>query len=254
MAAPWVLILGASSGFGAASARAFARAGFDVAGVHLDRRSAQPAIDALVAEITGMGRQIRLFNQNAADDERRAEVVAALAGCEIRVLLHSLAFGSLVPFVAEGRQVTRKQLEMTVDVMAHSLVYWTQDLVAAGLLGQGGRIFAMTSSGSKIAWAGYGPVSAAKACLESHCRQLAMELAPRGITTNAILAGVTRTAALDKIPGADALVATAERRNPHRRLTTPEDVAACLVQLAHTDTHWMNGNVLHVDGGEDVSG
>ncbi len=255
MSAPWVLILGASSGFGAASARAFARAGFDVAGVHLDRRAAQPAIDALVAEITAMGRQIRLFNVNAADDDRRAEVVAALVGCEIRVLLHSLAFGSLVPFVPEaGRQVTRKQLEMTVDVMAHSLVYWTQDVMAAGLMGRGGRIFAMTSSGSKIAWAGYGPVSAAKACLESHCRQLAMELAPRGITTNAILAGVTRTAALDKIPGSDRLVATAEGRNPHRRLTTPDDVAACLVQLAHADTHWMNGNVLHVDGGEDVSG
>ena len=46
----------------------------------------------------------------------------------------------------------------------------------------------------------------------------------------------------------------AEGRNPHHRLTTPEDVAVCLVQLAHADTHWMNGNVLHVDGGEDVSG
>ena len=112
----------------------------------------------------------------------------------------------------------------------------------------------MTSAGSRIAWAGYGPVSAAKACLEAHVRQLAMERAPRGITTNAILAGVTRTAALEKIPGAQGLVATAERRNPHRRLTTPEDVAACLVKLAEADTYWMNGNVLPVDGGEDVSG
>jgi len=256
---PWVLILGASSGFGAASARAFARAGYDVAGVHLDRRNAQPAIDALVADVQASGAEIRLYNVNAADDERRAEVVAALAGLEIRVLLHSLAFGSLVPFVprpdsGKARGVTRKQLEMTLDVMAHSLVYWTQDLVAAGLLGRGGRVYAMTSSGSRIAWAGYGPVSAAKACLESHVRQLAMELGPRGITVNAVLAGVTRTAALEKIPGAEELAATALRRNPQGRLTLPEDVASCLVKLAEADTYWLNGGVLHVDGGEDVSG
>lgn len=255
MAAPWVLILGASSGFGAASARAFARAGYNVAGVHLDRRSAMGPVEALQAEIVALGRECRLFNVNAADDEQRAGVVAALAGCEVRVLLHSLAFGSLVPFVPEaGKAITRKQLEMTMDVMAHSLVYWTQDVVAAGLLGQGGRIYAMTSSGSHVAWHGYGAVSAAKSALESHVRQLAMELGGRGITANSVLAGVTRTPALEKIPGSDALAATAERRNPHRRLTQPDDVARALVKLADADLYWLNGGVLHLDGGEDVSG
>lgn len=251
------LILGASSGFGAASARAFARAGYAIAGVHLDRRAAQPAIDALVAEIRGEGREALFFNVNAADDERRAEVIAALraAGCEVRVLLHSLAFGSLVPFVpAEGRGVTRKQLEMTLDVMANSLVYWAQDVVGGGLMGAGGRIYAMTSSGSHIAWPGYGPVSAAKAALEAYTRQLALELAPRGITTNAILAGVTRTAALEKIPGADQLVAKSLARNPGGRLTTPEDVAGLLVTLAEGASGWVNGNVIRVDGGEDIAG
>jgi NAD(P)-dependent dehydrogenase (short-subunit alcohol dehydrogenase family) len=153
-----------------------------------------------------------------------------------------------------GRAITRKQLEMTVDVMGSSLVYWAQDLVGAGLLGEGGRIFAMTSTGSHMAWPGYGPVSAAKAALEAYIRQLAIELAPRGITSNAILAGVTRTPALEKIPGADKLAEKAIGRNPHGRLTTPEDVAACLVELARPGTYWLNGNVLNVDGGEDISG
>lgn len=253
----WVLILGASSGFGAAAARAFARAGYDIAGVHLDRRNAQPQIDELTAEITAMGRTIVLFNTNAADDDRRAEVVAALreripAG-ELKVLLHSLAFGTLSAYFGD-RPVTRKQMEMTVDVMAHSLVYWAQGVVSAELLGEGGRIYAMTSSGSHIAWPSYGPVSAAKSALESHCRQLALELAPKGITTNAVLAGVTRTPALTKIPGSDALIAKAEGRNPHHRLTTPEDVASCLVDLARPGTYWLNGNVLRIDGGEEIGG
>lgn len=257
MTRPWALILGASSGFGAASARAFARAGYNIAGVHLDRRAGMPAVEALLAEISALGAEVRYFNVNAADDERRAEVIAALRaeGTQLRVLLHSLAFGTLLPFVpVEGKAMSRKQLEMTMDVMAHSLVYWTQDAVNSGLLGKGGRVFAMTSSGSHVAWPGYGAVSAAKSALESHVRQLAMELGARGITTNSVLAGVTLTAALEKIPGSAALIETARRRNPHGRLTTPDDVACCLVKLADAETHWLNGNVLHIDGGEDISG
>jgi NAD(P)-dependent dehydrogenase (short-subunit alcohol dehydrogenase family) len=256
---PWILILGVSSGFGAASARAFAAAGYDVAGVHLDRRAGQAAADSLADEIRGLGRRAVFVNVNAADDERRGETMATLrevvpAG-SLRVFLHSLAFGSLLAYVPrEGKGASRKQIEMTTDVMGHSLVYWTQDLVGAGLFSDDARIFAMTSSGSHMAWPGYGPVSAAKAALEAHVRQLAIELAPRGITANAILAGVTQTAALEKIPGSDKLIEKALSRNPHGRLTTPEDVAACLVDLARPGTRWLNGNVLRVDGGEDCAG
>ena len=138
--------------------------------------------------------------------------------------------------------------------MAHSLVYWTQDLVSRELLQSGGRVFAMTSSGSIAAWPSYGAVSAAKCALESHIRQIAIELAPQGITANAVMAGVTRTAALEKIPGAAELARRAEERNPSGRLTVPEDVAECLYALAGPGTNWMTGNVLRIDGGESVSG
>ena len=71
----------------------------------------------------------------------------------------------------------------------------------------------------------YGAVSAAKASLEAHIRQLAMELGPMGITSNAIKAGVTDTPALRKIPGNVGMLDAARRKNPTGRLTTPEDVA-----------------------------
>jgi NAD(P)-dependent dehydrogenase (short-subunit alcohol dehydrogenase family) len=95
--------------------------------------------------------------------------------------------------------------------MANSLVYWTQDLVRAGLLVKGSRVFAMTSAGDRIVWKSYGAVSAAKSALESHIRQLAFELAPLGITANSIKAGVTDTPALRKIG----------QRGDRRRLTNP---------------------------------
>ena len=73
----WALVLGASSGFGAATARALAGAGLDIFGVHLDRRATLPNAERVVAEVEALGRRARFFNVNAADPDRRAEVVAA---------------------------------------------------------------------------------------------------------------------------------------------------------------------------------
>jgi NAD(P)-dependent dehydrogenase (short-subunit alcohol dehydrogenase family) len=57
-----------------------------------------------------------------------------------------------------------------------------------------------------------------------------------------------------RIPGHEDLVKIARQRNPHKRLTVPEDVARCITVLCHPATHWMTGNTLHVDGGENVVG
>jgi enoyl-[acyl-carrier-protein] reductase (NADH) len=112
----------------------------------------------------------------------------------------------------------------------------------------------MTSSGSTRVIRSYGAVSAAKCALESHTRQLAVELAPHGITVNALRGGVTDTPASRKIPGSERLFEEAARRNPHGRLTTPEDVARALVALCNPGTDWITGNVINVDGGEEVAG
>lgn len=260
--ADWALILGSSSGFGEAAARAFAEAGYNIYGVHLDRKSTLPHVEEIVSDIRSKGREVEFFNVNAASEDKRGEVMTHIAGRleesgeSIRVLLHSLAFGTLKPMIGrEGKAaMTQKELEMTLDVMANSLLYWTQEVVSRDLMAENGRIFAMTSSGDTIAWEAYGAVSAAKAALEAHIRQLAVELASRGITANSIRAGVTDTPALRKIPGNDEMVAVAERRNPHGRLTTTEDVAAALVTLAEPGAYWINGNVIGVDGGEMIAG
>ena len=260
----WALVLGASSGFGEATSLALARAGLNVFGVHLDRKATVPNVERITGEIRALGREARFFNVNAADQERRVETAAEMqrvleergeAGA-LRVLLHSLAFGTLKLYVTDPMKeaVTPAQMDMTLDVMAHSLVYWTQEVVGRGLMTRGGRVYAMTSSGGARVLPHYGPVSAAKAALESHIRQLAAELAPRGITANSIRAGVTNTPALQKIPGHEAIIAQAARRNPSGRMTTPEDVARAIVLLSHPDAYWITGNVIGVDGGEDIVG
>ena len=267
----FALVLGASSGFGEACSLALANAGMDVIGVHLDRRATQGHVEEIQAKIRATGRQAWFYNVNAADELKRREILEDVKkrlaergkNERIRVLLHSLAFGTLLPLVSDGEQgaerpaneeASQKQLEMTLDVMANSLVYWTQDIYRRSLFHKDGRIFAMTSPGSWSIWPKYGVVSAAKAALESHIRALACELGPRGITANALCAGVTDTPALRKIPGNDAMIATALRKNPNHRLTKVEDVARAIVALSQPALYWMNGNTINVDGGEAVAG
>jgi len=256
---PGALILGASSGFGEGAAIEFANAGFDIYGVHLDRRAGLEHVGQIRSQIEDAGQLAAFFNVNAASAEKREAVLDQIAETaekgSIRILMHSLAFGTLLPFVAaEGKTMSPEQMNMTLDVMAHSLVYWTRGLVERDLMGEGGRVFAMTSSGGDRVIPSYGGVSAAKAALESHCRQLALELAPFRITANAIRAGVTDTPALRKIPGAEHMIEEAAGQNPYGRLTTPQDVAQCMLAFAGEGTHWMTGNTIRVDGGEDFVG
>jgi NAD(P)-dependent dehydrogenase (short-subunit alcohol dehydrogenase family) len=258
----WALILGASSGFGAATALELAKHGMNIFGVHLDRQATMPNVQNLIKEIKHTGVKTVFYNINAADKIKQDETLDdiqeqfAISPSEtIRVLLHSLAFGTLKQFIAKKPEdaLTPAQMEMTVNVMAHSLVYWVQGLVSRNLMNRGGRIFGMTSSGGHTAMPYYGAVSAAKASLEAHIRQLSLELGPMGITANAIMAGVTDTPALRKIPGNVGMLEAARVKNPSGRLTTPEDIAKAIALLSTDEAQWISGNVLGVDGGEDIS-
>ena len=254
----WALILGASSGFGEAASNKLAQAGLNICGVHLDRKSTQANAERIESEIKQMGRKTLFVNMNASDEEKRKECLGRLkemAAGKVHVLMHSLAFGALKPFISTdpSETLSKAQIEMTLDVMANSLVYWAQDLFLGGFYTPNARIFAMTSAGSSRVWKSYGAVSAAKSALESYIRQLALELAPHGVCANAILAGVTDTPALRKIPGNEAMLATAKARNPMGRLTTPDDVANALVALSLPHCNFITGNTLRVDGGENIS-
>src|SRR5262249_5020046 len=137
-----------------------------------------------------------------------APVVAAEGG--VSVFVHALAFGALGALVSSDKLglVRPKQLESTFNVMAHSFVHWLRGLAARALLPRGAKVFAMASEGaSRVVDAtyGYGAIAAAKAALEAYTRQLAVELAPRGVAVNAVRAGITDTEASRQIIGFDRM-------------------------------------------------
>lgn len=252
----WALVLGVSAGMGRATALELARAGMNIAGVHFDTATKAAEVQEIHGQIDDLGVQVEFFNENAANERARRHIVEELrdrlAGEQLKVVLHSLAFGSLTSYLpADGLQpATKQQLEMTMNVMSHSLVYWVQSLLDHALLGEGSKVFAMTSAGTARYTATYGLVSAAKAALESHVRQLSVECAPRGIAVNAIRAGVTLTESFLRIPESAELAERARIGNPHGRLTAPDDVATAIALLSRAPGSWITGNIIGVDGGE----
>ena len=171
------------------------------------------------------------------------------------MFIHSIAFGTLKKMIGDQNEVLDKRsIDMTLDTMSNNLIYWSQNLFQANLLNAGSHIVAMTSAGGRKNWQSYGAISLAKAAIESACRQLSIELAPFNIAVNAIQAGVTDTAALRKIPGNDTMIKNAMEANPHKRLTEPKDIADIIEMFLSYNSSWMTGNIIRVDGGEDITG
>ncbi len=255
----WALILGGSSGFGLASARALAARGMNVAIVHRDRQSVLPAFERELEAMRG-GAQVVSFNLDGLDANEQLRVLDELARRfapreRIRLLLHSIAWGNLRPLLAaspEAPVLEEEDFARTIFAMGTSLLGWTRALVNRDLFAADARVIGLTSEGSSRVWPAYAAVSAAKATLEALSRAIAVEFAPRGIRSNVIWAGVADTPALRKIPGGSALALRKARENPLGRLTTPEDVADVVCLLCTDEARWVNGSIVRVDGGEHL--
>ncbi len=257
----WALILGCSSGFGKETALELAKSGYNIYGVHLDMGTNKEKAEQFRQVLEQIGVKAVFFNVNAADDKNRADIIEFIKSQQtkdpnhvLRVVIHSLAFGAIGPFFSKEpkEMLNKRQIEMTMDVMANSLIYWVQDLFKNKLLAENSRIFAMTSIGSERAIISYGAVSAAKAAVEAYIRQIAVELAPYKITANAIMAGLTATPAAAKIPGFEKMLAHAREQNPFQRNTVPQDVAKAISLLVDEKFYWITGATIKVDGGESI--
>ncbi|WP_029036091.1 SDR family oxidoreductase [Salinimicrobium xinjiangense] len=253
----WALILGGSSGLGFASAKKLAEHGMNILVVHRDRKDDLPEIKSAFQEIRNMGVKLHSFNRNATRKERREEIREEMkeilgSSGKVRTMLHSISKGNLKSMLGEEPTLRNDDFLQTIDAMAISLYDWTRLVFDAGLFSKDARILSFTSEGNIKAWKDYAAVSAAKVALEAITRSVALEFAPKGIRANCIQAGVTVTRSLELIPGYETLRQHALKRNPFKRLTTPDDVANAVYLLSKDEAGWINGTVIPVNGGEHL--
>ena len=255
----WALILGGSTGHGAATAKKLASEGYGIIAFHFDRGETKKIAEANIKAISEMTNDnCHYFNTNAAAIETIEKFVPQIKeitnGQPLKLLLHSIAFGTTTNFFGE-KPVTQRQMDMTIHVMSNCLLYWTQKLYDAKMLANGSRVLGLTSEGNYVAMEGYGPVSVAKVSMEAIIRQIGWELGEFGITANAVQAGITPTRALTKITdGWEMWVENTKKRNPMRRTTTPEDIAGTISMLLKPEADFINCSIIYCDGGESRSG
>ena len=255
----WVLILGCSTGHGGATAKRLAQEGYGIIGFHFDRSDIRRQAEELKEELAKMnGGRTHFFNTNAAAVETMDKFIPTIKkfteGQPLKLLLHSIAFGTTTNFFGE-KPVTQNQMEMTVHVMGTSLLYWTQKLFAADLLGKGSRVLGLTSEGNYLVMEGYGPVSVAKVAMEAILRQIGWELGRYGITANAIQAGGTPTRALTKFTDRwEEWEEHTKARNPMGRTTTPQAVANTVLLRLRPEAVLIYCSLLSCHGGDHRSG
>ncbi len=249
----WALILGGSRGLGLASAKELASHGMNICIVHRDRKSELAGIEAAFTDIKNVGVEVLSFNKDALLKETMNEVISSIPKGKVKVLLHSIAKGSLKPLVSiDGTVLSKEDLDITLYAMGTSWYTWAQALISKRSFSENARNLSFTSEGNNKVWPGYAAISAAKATLEALMRSMAVEFAPLGITSNCIQAGTTLTTSFEMIPGSEKLAEMSIKRNPFNRMTNPQDVAKVVYLVCKDEANWINGTIVKADGGESL--
>lgn len=250
----WGVVLGCSVGSGAAVVEALAlKSGLDVVGLH--RGNHPEEAGALRATVGAAGRR---FVEVVAD-AGRPDAIHELAGRvqdvtgrgAVRICVHSLADASVGLVVSEEprRQLHPRQIIKTFDTMAHSFLYWGQELHHRGLMEPGGQLLALLNFLDQFTARGFCAIGASKAALGAYVRYMGAELAP-AMRVNALRFGAAKTFAFARMPNSDAALQRLAGVNPMGRVTRVEDVGDFVSLMTDPRCAWLNGATVDFDGGE----
>ena len=236
------LVTGASRGIGRAVALELAQNGCDIALIYAGNDEAAKSV---TAEIEALGRKALPLRCDVSDfaaaKEAVAAVIAALGQVDILVNNAGITRDGLVAMMSEAN------FDAVMDTNLKGAFNFIRHLCGHMMKRRSGRIVNVTSISGMMGNAGQANYSSAKAGLIGLTKSVAKELAPRGITCNAVAPGFIAsdmTAALS-----DAVVEEAKKAIPLKRLGTPEDIAKSVAFLCSDAASYITGEVLKIDGG-----
>ena len=232
------LVTGGSGGIGAAISKRLAADGHHVV-VHANRSREKAA--AVVAEILAAGGSAEAVAFDVTD---RAATAAALevlleAGA-IQILVNNAGIHADAVFPG----MSGEQWDSVVDVSLNGFFNVTQPLTLPMIRTRWGRIISISSVAGITGNRGQVNYSAAKGALHAASKALALELASRGVTVNAVAPGIIATGMIEGAFNAEAINTLV----PMKRAGTPEEVADLVSFLASDKAAYISGQVISING------
>jgi NAD(P)-dependent dehydrogenase (short-subunit alcohol dehydrogenase family) len=241
-----VIVTGASSGIGEATAVAFQETGARVYGF-TRRKAAVETARAKYPKIHWLQADVAIEAQATS----AVEAVVAETG-RLDIVVNNAGVSVFVPLEQSTGDLIRPQFE--VNVLGTTFV--TRAAVAALKASKGSVVNISSAAGHKPS-PGAAHYGATKAAIESLTRSWAIELAPHGVRVNAIAPGPTETPGFDNI-GAPEVVAQIKqgiaKQVPLGRMASSREIAHWVVAIADPGVTWVTGQVLGVDGGMSLTG
>ena len=245
-----VLITGGARGLGKNMALSAARAGHHVVITYRKQLEA----DAVVGELRALGRKAAAIHLELTDTGSYGAFASALrttleqtfGASRIDALVNNAGIGVYAPF----EQTTEAQLDELYRIHLKAPFLFTQAMLP--LLGEGGRIINISTGLARFSLPGYSAYAAMKGAIEVLTRYQAKELAPRGITVNAVAPGATETdftAAALASPAVRVHIASTVAMG---RIGQPDDIGPLVALLLDDATHWMTAQRLEVSGGQNL--
>jgi NAD(P)-dependent dehydrogenase (short-subunit alcohol dehydrogenase family) len=246
-----VVVTGGTKGIGLAIAERLARRGEPLV---LAYQSDDAAAETAKARLVPTGAVVTTVKADIGEiDGAAAVMAAAAAGASGPLhLVHSAAM--IYPTALLDADLTR--FTQAIHINGLSLLYLVQK--ALPLLDRGSGIVFISSAGARTAQANYAALGAGKALAESLVRYLVPELAPRGVRINAVAPGLVDTSSVAAMVGGEEAAARmlerAGRANPSGRLTRDNDYAAVVEFLFSPAAEFVQGQVIHANGGAYIHG